>query len=71
MNKVSGKLVITLLDDGTVKTDATKMTADSDADLEAALNEMAEILGGSLEVEKHLPGQHGHTHSHGHHKHRH
>jgi hypothetical protein len=71
MNKVSGKLVVTINDDGTVKTDATKMEADSDLDLEATLNALAQELGGSLKVEKHLPGQHGHTHSHGRHTHRH
>lgn len=71
MSKVAGKLVVTINDDGTVSTDATKMTADSDADLTEALNALAKELGGELKVEKHLPGQHAHSHRHGRHTHRH
>lgn len=71
MSKIAGQLTVTINDDGTVSTDATKMTGDTDQDVTDALNALAKELGGELKVEKHLPGQHTHTHRHGRHTHRH
>jgi len=62
-------LVIEIKEDGTLKTDASKVVGD-EAEILAELEELAALAGGELKVEAHKPGihhhHHGHTHSHVH-----
>lgn len=60
------KLVVEIQEDGTLKTNAREMEGD-EADILAALEELAALAGGELEVEKHVG--HHHHHGHGHHHH--
>jgi hypothetical protein len=55
------KLIIKILDDGTIKTDARNMSG-SEKDILKVLNDLASTVGGELEVEKHIHGAHTHTH---------
>lgn len=63
----TSQLEVEILEDGTIKTNATKMLGDEDQILEA-LNDLASQLGGELTVEKHVH-KHGHHHHHHHHQH--
>jgi hypothetical protein len=55
------KLVIEILPDGTIKTNATEMIG-TEKELLADLEALAKETGGELKVEKHVPGSHTHTH---------
>lgn len=63
-------LRVTILPDGSLKTDARKMQG-SEKEILAELNALAAKVGGTLTVEAHAPGFHTHlrederTHSHG------
>ena len=59
---MTSKITITILDDGTVKTDAREVDG-TEGEIMDILNELALELNGKLEVEKHV-----HTH-HSHHRH--
>ena len=69
LNKVTGGLNLTIQDDGTIKINARGLVG-TEAELLAALADLATEVGGDLEVEKHEPGiGHHHTHdgsTHGH-----
>lgn len=66
------KLIVTLCEDGSVKTNATGMKG-SAASILKELNSLASALGGELVVEEHVHGAHTHTHEdeEDHHRHRH
>lgn len=59
------KLIVQILEDGTLKLNARDMVGE-EAELLEALEELAKDVGGDLEVEKHVPGAHHHHHGHGH-----
>lgn len=61
---MSSQIIVTILEDGTVKVDSSKLEG-SEADILAHLGALSKILGGDLEVEKHVHSHHshgGHTH---------
>ncbi len=68
----TSKLVVEILEDGTLKTNAIGMLG-SEAQLLEALTALASEVGGELTVEKHVHGAHNqhthhdkdHTHGHG------
>lgn len=62
---MAGKLIITLCDDGTIRTNATGMKGSEKAIL-AELEALAAQVGGALVVERHEPGMHHHHHGDGH-----
>lgn len=58
------QLTITIMPDGTVKTDATKMSG-SEAEILEGLSSLTKEIGGELKVEKHVhthKGSHSHSH---------
>jgi len=55
------KLIIEILQDGTIKTNAREVIGTEDEIL-AELNALASEVGGELEVEKHVEGAHNHHH---------
>jgi len=58
------KLIVQVLPDGSLKTDARGMQG-SEKEILAELNALAAQSGGKVTVEKHEPGHHGrHTHDH-------
>jgi hypothetical protein len=63
----SGKLVVEIQEDGSMKTNAREVVGE-DADIMALLEELAELAGGDLKVEKHV-GHHSHSHTHAEHHH--
>lgn len=64
------KLVVTIMPDGSLKTNARGL-AGSEKEILSELNSLAAKVGGTVTVEKHEPGRHVHhhgderTHSHG------
>jgi len=60
----TSKLIVEILEDGTLKTNATKMLGD-EAQILEALNALASEVGGELTVEKHVHTNHTHHHHHG------
>jgi hypothetical protein len=58
------KLIVEILEDGTVKLNARDMIGD-EADLLAELNALAAAVGGELKVEKHVEGARHHHHGDG------
>lgn len=64
---MASELIIEILDDGTIKTNAKKMVG-KESEILAKLEELAKEVGGELRVEKHEPGVHHHHHHDHHHK---
>jgi hypothetical protein len=60
---MASKLIVEIQADGSLKTNASKMVGE-EAEILAALQELASGLGGELTVEKHVPGAHHHHHGH-------
>jgi hypothetical protein len=60
------KLIVEIQEDGSLKTNAREMTGE-DAEILATLEELAQLAGGQLEVEKHVGHHHHHGHDHTHH----
>ncbi len=61
---VKGKLIIEIMPDGSIKTNAQSMQG-SEEEVLQELEALAQQLGGDLEVEKHVEGAHHHHHHHG------
>jgi hypothetical protein len=59
------ELKVELLPNGGIKLDARKMQGTTQEILKE-LEELAKEMGGTLEVERHVPGLHHHTHDHDH-----
>ncbi len=61
---MSDQIIVTILEDGTVKVDASKLEG-SEAEILSHLDALAKILGGDFQVEKHVHYHHihgDHTH---------
>lgn len=57
-------LIVTIMPNGTVKTDATKMIG-SESEILKELSDLTQIIGGELEIEKHVhTHKSGHSHTH-------
>jgi hypothetical protein len=67
---MASKLIVEIQADGSLKTNAREMIGE-EAEILAALEELAAAVGGELTVEKHVPGAHHHHHGDGktHHHH--
>jgi len=66
------EITFEILDDGTIKIEAGRVSAANHLNAENFLREAARMAGGQVKV-KHKQGhhQHAHSHSHGQHKHQH
>jgi hypothetical protein len=58
---MASTLIVEIQEDGTVKLNARDMVG-TEKELVAALDALAKEVGGSLEVEKHVPGVHHEHH---------
>lgn len=58
------KLKVELMEDGSIKLDASGVIGD-EKEILAELQELAASVGGELKVEKHIEGVHHHHHGHG------
>lgn len=66
---MADKIIIEILDDGTIKTETDTVSMPNHANAEGFLKEMARLAGGI--VKRVLKGKHAHVHGtqHEHHKH--
>ncbi len=62
-------VIVTIGDDGTIKTNAKDMVG-TEAEILEALTDLANEVGGELTVEKHVGGTHVHSHGEEHHHHK-
>lgn len=56
---------ITILDDGTIKTETDKISGPNHSNAENFLSNMAKLAGGEVQRRRKGAGEHTHTHQHG------
>jgi len=65
------KIKITILEDGTIKLEADKISQANHVSAEAFMREIKKLAGGPVTITKAAHAEHGHSHSHGQDAHQH